>query len=394
MTKYNDKKDKRDDKRKPYTPSTEKSATKSTAKPPFKQGERSTRSTEKPAFKSGERSTWSAEKPAFKQGERSTRSTEKPAFKSSERSTYATRSTEKPAFKSSERSTSSTRSTQSTRSTTKPAFKPWTKPAAEPRPVAGSIVDVDVDDDIEVNECILEGRNPVLEALNSGRSIDKILVKKGEIEGTLKLIVAKAKEQGVVVQEVHKQRMDDIAQTSNYQGVIAYCASMEYVEITDILAAAREKNEEPFLLVLDGITDPHNLGAIIRTANASGVHGVIIPKRRAVGLTSTVNKAASGALEYVKVAKVTNIARAIDDLKKEGIWIACTDTDGENYFGASLNGPLAIVIGNEGEGVGRLIKEKCDFVVNIPMYGEIGSLNASVAAGLVMYEVVRQRRFK
>jgi len=238
----------------------------------------------------------------------------------------------------------------------------------------------------------LEGRNPVLEAINSGRTIDKIIVKKGEIEGTLRVIVAKAAERGIVVQEVDKNKMAEISRSNNCQGVIALCPAREYVDVSDILQTAKDKGEDPFIIILDEITDPHNLGAVLRTADASGAHGVIIPKRRAVGLTGAVGKASAGAVEYVPVAKVTNIANTIDDLKKQGIWVACADMQGEEYFDAPLDGPIAIVIGSEGSGVGRLVKKKCDFSVKIPMFGKISSLNASVAAGLIMYEVVRQRQ--
>lgn len=240
----------------------------------------------------------------------------------------------------------------------------------------------------------LEGRNPVLEALNHGKTIDKIIVKKGEIEGTLKVIVAKAIEKGIIVQEVDKIKMEQISRSNNNQGVIALCPAHEYCEVSDILEVAKEKGEDPFIIILDEITDPHNLGAIIRTANACGAHGVIIPKRRAVGLTAVVSKTSAGAVEYVPVARVTNIARVVDDLKKLNIWIACADMAGRSYFKSDMTGPIALVVGNEGEGVSRLVKEKCDFAVGIPMYGEITSLNASVSAGLMMYEVVRQRKFK
>lgn len=240
----------------------------------------------------------------------------------------------------------------------------------------------------------LEGRNPVLEALNHGKTIDKIIVKKGEIEGTLKVIVAKAVEKGIVVQEVDKHKMELISKSHNNQGIIALCPAKEYVEVDDILNIAKEKNEDPFIIILDEITDPHNLGAVLRTADACGTHGVIIPKRRAVGLTAVVSKTSAGAVEHVAVARVTNIARTIDDLKKAGVWVTCADMKGTVYYDAELKGPIALVIGSEGEGVGRLIKEKCDFSVKIPMYGKISSLNASVAASLVMYEVVRQRRMQ
>ncbi len=247
-------------------------------------------------------------------------------------------------------------------------------------------------DDDFCGEFQLEGRNPVLEAINSGRTIDKIIVKKGEIEGTLKVIVAKAVERGIVIQEVDKNKMAEMSRSNNCQGVIALCPAKEYVEVSDIIQAAKDKREEPFIIILDEITDPHNLGAILRTADASGTHGVIIPKRRAVGLTEVVSKASAGAVEYVPVARVTNIANTIDELKELGVWIACADMNGQEYFDAPLDGAVAVVIGSEGEGVGRLVRKKCDFAVKIPMLGKISSLNASVAAGLIMYEVVRQRQ--
>ncbi len=239
----------------------------------------------------------------------------------------------------------------------------------------------------------LEGRNSVLEALNHDKPIDKLIVKKGGIEGTLKVIVAKAREKGIIVQEVDREKMAAISKSSNNQGIIAICPAYEYCELSDIVRIARNKNEDPFIIICDEITDPHNLGAIIRTADACGVHGVVIPKRRAVGLTAAVIKTSAGAAEFVPVARVTNIARAIDELKKENIWVACTDMNGKEYFNSDLKGAVAVVIGNEGKGVSKLVKDKCDFTVGIPMYGKIGSLNASVSAGLVMYEIVRQRKF-
>lgn len=240
----------------------------------------------------------------------------------------------------------------------------------------------------------LEGRNPVLEALNHDKPIDKLIVRKGGIEGTLKVIVAKAREKGIIVQEVDKEKMSAISRSNNNQGVIAMCPAYEYCELSDIVQIARNKGEDPFIIICDEITDPHNLGAIIRTADACGAHGVVIPKRRAVGLTAVVSKTSAGAAEFVPVARVTNIARAIDELKKENIWIACTDMGGREYFNSDLKGAIAVVIGNEGSGVSKLVKDKCDFTVGIPMYGKIGSLNASVSAGLIMYEIVRQRKFK
>ncbi len=239
---------------------------------------------------------------------------------------------------------------------------------------------------------ILEGRNPVIEAIKAGRSINKILIAKGEKEGSINYLVALAKERKIVVQEVDKAKLDKMSLTGSHQGVIAHVSAKEYVEVDDILQIANEKDEDPFILILDGITDAQNLGAILRTADASGVHGVIIPKRRAIGLTAAVARASAGAVEYVPVARVTNISQTIEYLKKENIWVAGTDISGNKSFQKSdLKGPIAIVIGSEGEGMGRLVSEKCDFIVNIPMKGHINSLNSSVAAALVMYEVLRQR---
>lgn len=244
------------------------------------------------------------------------------------------------------------------------------------------------------NENQLEGRNAVLEVLKSGRDIEKIMIQKGNVEGTIRRIAGMAKERGIVVQEAARQKLDEMSQTKNHQGVIAIVSEHEYAEVDDILRSAAEKGEKPFIIILDNITDPHNLGAVIRTAECAGAHGVIIPKRRSVGLTAVVGKTSAGALEYMPVARVTNIARTIEELKKQGVWVACADMDGEDYYDASLDGAIALVIGSEGEGVSRLVKEKCDFTVSIPMYGKISSLNASVAGALLMYEVVRQRNYK
>ncbi len=245
----------------------------------------------------------------------------------------------------------------------------------------------------EWNENQLEGRNAILEVLRSGRDIEKIFVAKGNVEGTIKRIIAIAAEKGVVIQEVSRQKLDELSQTKNHQGVIALVSAHDYVEVEDILAMAKEKGEDPFVLLLDGITDPHNLGAILRTAECAGVHGVIIPKRRSVGLNATVGKTSAGAIEYMPVARVTNIVHTMEYLKKEGLWIACADMKGLDHFDTNMEGPLGLVIGSEGDGVSRLVRENCDFTAAIPMYGKISSLNASVAAGLLMYEVVRQRRF-
>ncbi len=236
------------------------------------------------------------------------------------------------------------------------------------------------------------GRNPILEAIRSDRSIDKILVKKGKYEGSIVPIIKKAKDAGIVIQEVDKAKLDAIAGGGNHQGVIAYVSAYEYSTVKDILEKAAAKGEPPFVIICDKITDPHNLGAIIRTANCAGAHGVIIPKRNSAGLSSVVAKTSAGAAEYTPVAKVTNIASAIDDLKKEGMWIVAADMDGEEMYKIDLKGSLGIVVGSEGEGIGRLVKEKCDFIASIPMAGEINSLNASVAAGVLMYEALRQRR--
>lgn len=235
------------------------------------------------------------------------------------------------------------------------------------------------------------GRNPVLEAIRSGRSIDKILIKKGKYEGSIVPIIKKAKAAGIIIQEVDRAKLDQIAEGENHQGVIAYVSMYDYSSVKDILEYAAEKDEAPFVVICDKITDPHNLGAIIRTANCVGAHGIIIPKRGSAGLNSVVAKTSAGAVEYTRIAKVTNIASTIDDLKKAGMWIAAADMDGETMYDVDLKGALGIVIGSEGEGISRLVKEKCDFIASIPLKGEINSLNASVAAGVLMYEALRQR---
>lgn len=242
------------------------------------------------------------------------------------------------------------------------------------------------------NSDILEGRNPVLEALKAGRTINKILIAKGEREGSIKQIAAVAKEMGITIQEVDRRNLDSVSLTKSHQGVIAYVSVKEYVEVDDIIKVSENSGKPPFILILDEINDAHNLGSILRTADAVGVHGVIIPKRRAVGLTSVVAKASAGAIEYVPVARVTNIAQTIDYLKKNNIWVIGTDQTGEKeFYKSDLKGPVALVIGSEGEGMGRLVREKCDFVVRIPMMGNISSLNASVAAAVMMYEILKQR---
>ncbi len=236
----------------------------------------------------------------------------------------------------------------------------------------------------------LEGRNAVLEALNSDRDIDKIFFKEGEIEGTINVILAKAREKGIVTVGVPKIKLDEISESKSHQGVVAVCPFTDYYTISDILDYARERNEDPLIIVLDKLTDPHNLGAIIRTAEAVGAHGVIFPKRRASGLTGVVAKSSAGALNYMRCARVTNLTAAIKELKEAGVWVCCADMDGEPMYKSNLKGSLAIVIGGEGEGVSRLVKESCDFSVSIPMRGKIKSLNASVAASVILYEVLRQ----
>lgn len=243
-------------------------------------------------------------------------------------------------------------------------------------------------------EFTIEGRNAVLEAFRSGKTIDKLFVLDGCQDGPVKSIIREAKKTDTIINFVDKERLDRLAGTGHHQGVVAQAAAYEYAEVEDILKAAKDKGEAPFIFILDEIEDPHNLGAIIRTANQAGAHGIIIPKRRAVGLTATVAKTSAGAINYTPVAKVTNISKTIEDLKKQGMWFVCADMDGTTMYDLNLTGPIGLVIGNEGSGVGRLVKEKCDFVASIPMKGDIDSLNASVAAGVLAYEIVRQRMTK
>ncbi len=240
-------------------------------------------------------------------------------------------------------------------------------------------------------ELTIEGRNAVMEAFRSGRTIDKLFVLDGCQDGPVRSITREARKHDTIITYVQKERLDQMSETGKHQGVIAYAAAYEYAQVEDMLKLAEEKGEPPFLFVLDGIEDPHNLGAIIRTANLAGAHGVIIPKRRAVGLTATVAKTSAGALNYTPVAKVTNLAAAMEELKKQGLWFVCADMGGESMYRLNLKGPIGLVIGNEGEGVGKLVKETCDMVASIPMKGDIDSLNASVAAGVLAYEIVRQR---
>ena len=237
----------------------------------------------------------------------------------------------------------------------------------------------------------IEGRNAVMEAFRSGQVIDKLFISGGCQDGPVRSIAREARKKDTIINYVPKERLDQLSQTGSHQGVIAQIAAYEYSTVEDILEKAREKGEPPFIFLLDNIEDPHNLGAIIRTANLAGAHGVIIPKRRAVGLTATVAKTSAGALNYTPVAKVTNLGKTIDELKEAGIWFVCADMDGDRMYDLNLKGPIGMVIGNEGEGVSRLIREKCDFTAAIPMKGDIDSLNASVAAGILAYEIVRQR---
>ena len=242
-----------------------------------------------------------------------------------------------------------------------------------------------------VEEFTIEGRNAVLEAFRSGKPIDRLYIQDGCQDGPIMSIKREAKKHDTLIKYVAKERLDQMSETGKHQGVIACAAAYEYAQVEDMLALAEQKGESPFLFLLDNIEDPHNLGAIIRTANLAGAHGVIIPKNRAVGLTATVARTSAGALNYTPVAKVTNLGKTIEDLKKKGLWFVCADMGGTTMYDLDLKGPIGLVIGNEGEGVGRLVKEKCDFVASIPMKGDIDSLNASVAAGVLAYEIVRQR---
>lgn len=242
------------------------------------------------------------------------------------------------------------------------------------------------------SEYTIEGRNAVLEAFRAGRTIDKLFVQDGCQDGPVLTIKREASKQGTLIKYVAKERLDQMSETGRHQGVIAYAAAYAYAEVEDILQKARDQGEAPFIFLLDNIEDPHNLGAIIRTANLAGAHGVIIPKNRAVGLTATVAKASAGAINYTPVAKVTNLGQTIEELKKEGLWFVCADMGGTCMYDLDLKGAIGLVIGSEGNGVGRLVKEKCDFTASIPMQGDIDSLNASVAAGVLAYEIVRQRR--
>lgn len=243
----------------------------------------------------------------------------------------------------------------------------------------------------EIKSQVIEGRNAVLEAFRSGKSIDKLYVLDGCQDGPVRSIIREAKKHDTILQFVTKERLSQLSETGKHQGVIAMAAAYEYATVDDMLELAKSKGEDPFLILLDNIEDPHNLGAIIRTANLAGAHGVIIPKRRAVGLTATVARTSAGALNYTPVAKVTNLVKTMEELKEKGLWFVCADMDGDVMYRVNMKGPIGLVIGNEGEGVGRLVKENCDMTASIPMKGDIDSLNASVAAGVLAYEIVRQR---
>ena len=238
---------------------------------------------------------------------------------------------------------------------------------------------------------VIIGRNAVLEAIRAERTIERLYVLEGPADGAMQSVLRAAKKKNIRINFVKKDRLNKLAESDKHQGTVAIAAAYAYVEVDDILKAARDKNEPPFIIILDGIEDPHNLGAIIRTANQAGAHGVIIPKRHAAGLTAVVAKTSAGALNYTPVAKVTNLARTIDELKEAGLWFACADMDGELMYDCNLTGAIGLVIGSEGSGAGKLVKEKCDFTVKIPMFGQVDSLNASVAAGVLSYEIVRQR---
>ena len=246
----------------------------------------------------------------------------------------------------------------------------------------------------ELPEDMLAGRNAVMEALKSSSRINRLMVAEGSSEGSIRELIAVAKEKGVPVQFMERGKLDSMARGIRHQGVLAQVAPVEYVELEDILAKAREKQEDPFIILLDELEDPHNLGAILRSADAAGAHGVLIPKRRSCPLSATVAKTSAGAVEHVPVARIGNIVQTIKSLKEEGLWVAGADMDGQNYYEADLTGPLLLIVGSEGQGIGRLVKEQCDFIVRIPMLGAINSLNASVAGSVLMFEVTKQRLCK
>ncbi len=248
-----------------------------------------------------------------------------------------------------------------------------------------------VDEAEERDECLIEGRHAIREAIRSGRSINKLLYTEDGLDASAREIIIQAKKAGIVTQAVNKAKMDSMSENGKHQGLIAMAAAYEYSTVDDMLAKAKEKGEDPLIVILDGINDPHNLGSIIRTAVCCGAHGVVIPKRRAVGITGTVVKVSAGAVEFMPVARVTNLNQTIDELKAKGLWICAADMSGENLYSLNMSGPLAVVIGSEGDGVSRLTLDKCDFKAGIPLKGEIESLNASVAAAIILYEALRQR---
>lgn len=247
-------------------------------------------------------------------------------------------------------------------------------------------------DVVELPEDMVAGRNAVMEALKGSRSVNKLIIANGSTEGSIKEIIAVAKDKGVNIQYWDRSKLDSIARGIRHQGVLAQVAPVQYAELEDILQVAKDRNEPPFIVLLDELEDPHNLGAILRTADAAGVHGVLIPKHRSCPLSATVAKTSAGAVEHVPVARVGNLVQTIKKLKQEGLWVAAADMDGKDYYDTDLTGPLLLIIGSEGQGVGRLVKEQCDFVVRIPMVGKINSLNASVAGSILMYEAMKQRR--
>ena len=247
-------------------------------------------------------------------------------------------------------------------------------------------------DVVELPEDMVAGRNAVMEALKGSRSVNKLMIANGSTEGSIKEIIAVAKEKGVNIHYWDRSKLDSIARGIRHQGVLAQVAPVQYAELEDILQVAKDRNEPPFIVLLDELEDPHNLGAILRTADAAGVHGVLIPKHRSCPLSATVAKTSAGAVEHVPVARVGNLVQTIKKLKQEGLWVAAADMDGKDYYDTDLTGPLLLIIGSEGQGVGRLVKEQCDFVVRIPMVGKINSLNASVAGSILMYEAMKQRR--
>lgn len=245
---------------------------------------------------------------------------------------------------------------------------------------------------MEQNELIVEGKNPVLEAVKAKEKIDKLFVQEGLKEGSIVEVIAKASKAGIQINYVPKSKLDKMSRTGRHQGVICQLSAVEYSEVEDILDLAAQKGEKPFVFLLDGIEDPHNLGAIIRTAHVVGAHGVIIPKHRAASLTATVSRASAGAIYHIPIARVTNIAKTIEELKEKGLWFVCADMDGQEMYDVDMKGAIGLVVGNEGSGVSRLVKEKCDFTARIPMKGNLDSLNASVAAGVLAYEIYRQNR--